>query len=383
MLKSLSPKEITNSKQHTCAERSRSITVKKIYRHMKYSFILFLFSFHFLTAQNIPLYVGTYTGENSEGIYSFDFNTKTGDLSNKKLAIEAENPSFLTFSADKKFLYAVSEASQGSTVSAYTVNNNNTLNFLNKVSSNGNGPCHIQLNKENNKAVVSNYGGGTISIYNIQKNGSLSEAFQVINHNIDSVISHAHSAKFLKNNLFVADLGRDILAQYVEKENIYILKENYNMDAGAGPRHFEISKKGNFIYVINELNSTISVLKNDVNNYSNIQNISTLDSNYKGKNSCADIHLSKNEKFLYGSNRGENTIVVYERDKKSGLLNKIQNISVEGNWPRNFTLSPNGKFLLVANKISNNISVFKIAKKSGKLTFLNSVETGSPVCLLF
>lgn len=350
---------------------------------MKYSFILFLLSFHFLTAQSIPLFVGSYTGENSEGIYSYDFNTKTGDILNKKLAIKAENPSFLTFSADKKFLYAVSEASEGSSVSAYSVNKNNTLNFLNKVSSNGNGPCHVQLNKENNKAVVSNYGGGTISIYNIEKSGNLSEAFQVINHNIDSVKSHAHSAKFLKNNLFVADLGRDILAQYVEKEHKYMLKENYAMAKGAGPRHFEISKNGNYIYVINELNSTISVLKNNDNNYANIQNISTLDANYSGKNSCADIHLSKNEQFLYGSNRGENTIVVYKRNTKNGTLQKTQTISVEGNWPRNFTIAPNGKFLLVANKISNNISVFKIVKKSGKLKFLNSVEAGTPVCLLF
>lgn len=350
---------------------------------MKYSFILFLFSFQVLIAQNIPLYVGTYTGENSEGIYSFDFNSITGALTNKKLAIKAENPSFITFSADKKFLYAVSEASEGSSVSAYSVNKNSTLNFLNKVSSNGNGPCHIQLNKENNKAVVSNYGGGTISIYNLNKNGILNDAFQVFNHNVDNEKSHAHSAKFLKNNLFVADLGRDFLAHYIKNNNKYVLKENYLMAKGAGPRHFEISKNGDFIYVINELNSTISVLKNNAEKYTNIQNIGTLGDGFIGDSFCADIHLSKDEQFLYGSNRGENTIVVFKRSKKDGTLQKIQNISVEGNWPRNFTISPNGKFLLVANQKSNNISVFKVGKKSGKLSFINSVETGTPVCLLF
>ncbi|SNR52374.1 lactonase family protein [Lutibacter flavus] len=350
---------------------------------MKYNLILFLFSFHFLTAQNIPLFVGTYTGENSEGIYSFDFNTQTGELTNKKLAVKTENPSFLTFSADKRILYAVSEASEGSSVSAFTVNKNKTLNFLNKVSSNGNGPCHVQLNKKGNLAVVSNYGGGTVSIYDINKNGSLNEAFQVINHNTETLKSHAHSAKFLKNNLFVADLGRGFLAQYVEKNNKFVLKENFNMKPKAGPRHFEISKKGNFIYVINELNSTVTVLKKQHKNYSNIQNISTLSDDFTGESFCADIHLSKNEEFLYGSNRGENSIVVYKRDKKSGMLKKIQNISVNGNWPRNFTLSPNGKFLLVANQKSNNISIYKVAKKSGKLSFINSLETGTPVCLLF
>ena len=299
------------------------------------------------------------------------------------MAIKTENPSFLTFSADKKFLYAVSEVAERSSVSSFTVNKNNTLNFLNNVNSNGNDPCHVQLNKKGDLAAVSNYSGGTISLFNVKKNGSLSEAFQVINHNTKTLKSHAHSAKFFKNNLFIADLGRDFLAQYVEKNGKFLLKENFNMKSKAGPRHFEISKKGNFIYVINELNSTITVLKKQDNSYSNIQNISTLSDGFTGDSFCADIHLSKNEEFLYGSNRGENSIVVYNRDKKSGLLKKIQNISVEGNWPRNFTLSPNGNFLLVANQKSNNITIYKVAKKTGKLSFLNSLETGTPVCLLF
>ena len=350
---------------------------------MKFYFIAFFMSLQFLSAQNIPLFVGTYTGENSEGIYSFDFNTKTGELSNKKLAIKAENPSFITYSGDKNFIYAVSEASEGSLVSAYAVTKNGTLSYLNSASSNGNGPCHVRLNEEGDKAVVSNYGGGTISIYSINDDGTLNDAFQVINHNVDSVTSHAHSAKFLKNNLFVADLGRDILAQYVEKNNQYILKENYKMAAGAGPRHFEIAENGTFIYVINELNSTVSVLKKNEDSYINIQNISTLSDAYKGNNACADIHLSKDETFLYGSNRGENTIVVYKRNVENGTLEKIQSISVEGDWPRNFTLSPNGKFVLVANKKSNNISVYSIEADSGKLTYLHSTATGSPVCLLF
>lgn len=340
-------------------------------------------SFQFFTAQNIPMYVGTYTNVESKGIYSYDFNVETGKLTNKKLAAEIESPSFLIFSINKKFLYAVSEADKGSIVAAYAANKNRTLDFINNVSSNGNGPCHVQLNEDSNKAVVSNYGGGTISVYNINKSGGLDEAFQVINHNIDSVKSHAHSAKFFNNNLFVADLGRDILAQYIEKENQYILKENYSMEEGAGPRHFEISKTGDYIYVINELNSTISVLKNENNHFTNIQNIGTLSDEYKGENACADIHLSKNEAFLYGSNRGENTIAVYKRNIENGTLEKIQSISVEGNWPRNFTIGPNGKYLLVANQKSNDISVFKIDQKLGKLTFLYKETIESPVCLLF
>ena len=345
--------------------------------------VLFVLFLQLLSSQNIPLYVGTYTNTESKGIYYYDFNSETGKLTNKKLAVEAINPSFITFSENKQFLYAVSESEKGSLVAAYAVNANATLNFINNVSSNGKGPCHVQLNKESNKAVVSNYGGGTISIYNLNENGSFNEAFQVIDHNTPGIKSHAHSAKFLNNNLFVADLGRNFLTQYVENEDSYLLKKIYDMAPKAGPRHFEISNGGNYIYVINELNSTITALKKEVDTYTEIQTISTLKEGYIGKSFCADIHLSKDEKFLYGSNRGENSIVVYKRNTEDGTLQKIQSIFVEGDWPRNFTLAPNGKFLLVANKKSNNISVYKVAESTGTLTYLYSETISAPVCLLF
>lgn len=342
----------------------------------------------FLSAQNIPLYVGTYNGENSKGIYYYDFNTNTGELTNKKLAIEAINPSFLSISSDRKHLYSVGETNNfdennSGVVNAYNIEKNGSLQFLNKVSSNGAHPCHVSLSSDNTKVAVSNYTGGTVSIYNVQKNGSLDNAFQVINHNGAGVKSHAHSAKFYKNELYIADLGRNFLAQYVKNKNQYLLKENYMMAPKAGPRHFEISKNGKFIYVINELNSTITTLKKESDKYTEIQTISTLSNDFSEFNACADIHLSKDEKFLYGSNRGENTIVVFKRNTKNGTLEKIQSISVEGNWPRNFTLAPNGEFLLVANQRSKDISVYKVNKSSGELTFENSIEVPTPVCLLF
>lgn len=347
-------------------------------------FTLFICCSFFINAQNIPLYVGTYTGENSDGIYYYNFNTLTGELTNKKLAVKTDNPSFITFSSDKKYLYAVNENGENSFVKSYEVNPDGTLAFINKVSTNGNGPCHVQLNEANNKLVVSNYGGGTVSIYAINKSGSINEANQVFDHNIEGKISHAHSAKFFKNNLFVADLGRDFLAQYVLNGKDYILKENHTMADGAGPRHFEISKNGAFIYLINELNSTVSVLqKKEKDNYITIESVSTLSNDFTRKNQCADIHLSADEKFLYGSNRGENSIVVFKRNAKNGQLEKIQNISVNGDWPRNFTLSPNGNFLLVANQRSENISVYTIDKIAGTLTFSYSLEAPTPVCLLF
>ncbi len=342
------------------------------------------------SAQNIPLYVGTYTDADSEGIYLYDFNLKTGEITNKKLAVEAVNPSFITFSSDKKFMYSVGEidnfeGSKSGFVNSYSVSKDGTLNFINKVSSNGAHPCHIQLNYDNSKIAVSNYTGGTVSLHTLSKNGEISPTNQVIDHNKGTQQSHAHSAKFLKNNLFIADLGLSSFSQYqlANTDKKYQLKANYEVPNNAGPRHFEISKKGKFIYVINELNSTISVLKKKKDSYVFIQNITTLDANFDGKSFCADVHLSDDGRFLYGSNRGENSIAVFKINKKNGELQKTQTISTNGDWPRNFTLSPDGNYLLAANQRSKNISVYRVDKKTGNLTFLNSLATPTPSSLLF
>ena len=338
----------------------------------------------YITAQNIPLYVGTYTNAESKGMYYYDFNTETGKLTNKELAVEGENLSFLSISSDRKYLYAVGETNNfdvnnSGIVNAYSVQKNGSLKFLNKVSSNGAHPCHVSLSSDNTKVVVSNYTGGTFSIYNVEKNGSLEKASQVIDHNTPGIKSHVHSAKFLNNELLVADF----LAQYVKNGDQYLLKKNYLMAPKAGPRHFEISKNGGFIYVINEFNSTVTTLKKGANKYQEIQTISTLSKDFIEFNACADIHLSKDEQFLYGSNRGENTIVVFKINTEDGMLKKIQSISVEGDWPRNFTLAPQGNFLLVANQKSNNISVYKVNKETGNLKYLYSEAIATPVCLLF
>ncbi|MFO7673202.1 MAG: lactonase family protein [Lutibacter sp.] len=355
-----------------------------------YFLAVLLFSAIISTAQNIPLYVGTYTDESSEGIYVYDFNMKTGELTNKKLAAEALNSSFITFSSDKKLLYSVGETDnfegeKSGFVNAYSVEKDGTLQFINKVSSNGAHPCHIQLNEDNSKVAVSNYSGGTVSVYSILKNGEISPANQVIDHNNATQQSHAHSAKFYKNNLFIADLGLNSFSQYklANTDHKFKLKANYAIENNAGPRHFEISKKGKFIYVINELNSTISVLKQQKDSYIFVQNISTLDDGFNGENSCADIHLSKDGQFLYGSNRGENSIVVFKINEKSGEIKKTQTISTHGDWPRNFTLSPDGNYLLAANQRSKNISVYSVDRKTGNLTFLHSVDSPTPSCLLF
>ncbi|MEC3906659.1 lactonase family protein [Tamlana sp. 2201CG12-4] len=337
-----------------------------------------------LKAQTIPMYVGTYTNGESEGIYKLDFNTRTGALSNLQLAVATQNPSFIAFSPEKNFLYAVGEG-ETSAVSAFKLKKDGALDFLNTVSSNGKAPCHIFINTSGNKAVVSNYTGGTISLYQINKNGSLEEASQVFDHNTENEKSHAHSAQFFKDDLFVADLGRNAVYQYKLNNNSYELASDaiVKTTGNPGPRHFVLSQNGKHIYVINEHGSSVTSIKRTAKRFKQIDHDSTMSDDYNGENNCADIHLSKDERFLYGSNRGENSIVVFKRNVKTGKLDKIQNMSVHGNWPRNFTLDPTGKFLLAANQISENISVFSIDNATGKLTFLQDLKVPSPVCLLF
>lgn len=353
---------------------------------MKLKFLFLAITGLFLNsnAQTSTLYVGTYTNADSKGIYQLEFNTETGELKNQEIAINIDNPSFLAYSPDRQFLYSTNGSESGF-LSSYKINEDGTLLLLTRVSSNGKGPCHIAVNETGNTAVVSNYGAGTVSIYPINKDGSLSEASQVFDHNSKKEKSHAHSAKFFKDEIFVADLGRNAIYHYKIKGDQYKIMSSsiVKMKGNPGPRHFVISEDGAFIYVINEYGGSITSIKKTKKGFKEIDFDSTLDENYKGDNKCADIHLSKDERFLYGSNRGENSIAVFKRNTKKGTIDKIQNISVHGDWPRNFTLDPSGKFLLVANKKSNNISVFKIDQKSGKLSFLHTIDSPTPVCLLF
>ena len=353
--------------------------------HLIYSVLLITFMNCTQNKPTIPLYIGTYTDGDSEGIYRLLFNTETGELSDMQLAAKSSNPSFITYSPDRANIYAVNENNPGG-VSGYKINPDGTLNLITAVSSEGAHPCHISLNKTGDIAVVSNYTSGTVSLYSIDSNGTLSNAYQVFNHNTPDSISHAHSAQFFKDQLYVSDLGRNAVYNYqLSSNNNYelITPSIIPMPVNVGPRHFVLTNDGRFIYIIDEYGNAITSAKKVNDKFELLEHVSTLSEDFKGDSNCADIHLSKDESYVYGSNRGENTIVVYKRNSQTGTLEKIQNEDVHGNWPRNFTLDPTGQFLLVANQKSNNISVFKIDQSTGKLSFLNSKDLPTPVCLLF
>lgn len=345
--------------------------------------ITFVFSFHCLS-QSSQLYVGTYTKGDSKGIYQLKFNTNTGKLSDVQLAIPIDNPSFLTYSPNRKYLYSTNGSESGF-ISSYKINKDGSLLLLTRVRSKGKGPCHISIRDDGKAVSVSNYGGGNIAIYPVNEDGSLAEASQVFNHNIKEREAHAHSAVFFNDELFVADLGRNAVYQYVLKNGSYILKSDaiIKTKGNPGPRHFKLTKDGKYIYLINEYGATITTIKRTKKGFKQIDEDNTLEPGFTEFNKCADIHISKDERFVYGSNRGENTIAVFKRNTKNGKLDKIQSMPVHGDWPRNFTLDPTGKFLLVANMRTENIAVFSIDKTTGALSYMHNFKVPEPICLLF
>jgi len=352
-------------------------------------------------AKKYVLYVGTYTKGVADGIVVYSFNDQNGKLVNLKIPAISNNPSFLTISANKKYLYAVEElnnldSSKSGGVSAFRIEKNNKLMLINHVLTHGADPCYVSNSPDGKKLVVSNYSGGNLSVFNVLPDGSLSEMVQRIQHTGSGpfperqTVPHAHSARFDATGklLFAADLGIDELKIYSVGTGEIPLTSNeqpfVKLPPGSGPRHFDFSADGRFIYVINELSSTIIVLMKYGGEWKQVQTIKMLPKEFKGENWSADIHLSADGRFVYGSNRGNNSISVFKREPTNGKLIRIETVSVEGNWPRNFTIDPTGRFLLVANQKSNDITVFRIDQPSGKITFTGiKIPNQSPVCLQF
>ncbi|MEM8926985.1 MAG: lactonase family protein [Bacteroidota bacterium] len=366
------------------------------YATMKHRYFLFfgliLFmscSEHSQPLKNLTLFVGTYTDGTSEGIYTLRFNPGTGALDSLELKAKLPNPSFLALSKNKDFLYAVQETadfdSLGGGVTAFSIKEE-LLEEINSKGSGGAHPCHIALSGSAQLA-VSNYTGGNVGVFDINGDGSLGDR-QVLNHNPKDTtgIAHAHKAHFNTDGFFVTDLGLDVLKRYTKQPHGWILAEQAELQLpkGAGPRHFTFNTDRSFLYVINELNATITVFKRDGDgSYHPIQTESTVAADWTGQKACADLHLSPDGKFLYGSNRGENTLVIFSVDKASGRITLVGRESVQGDWPRNFVLTPDGNFVLVANQRSNNITVFNRDGENGALEYTGQFEVGAPVCLVF
>ncbi|MCD6354379.1 MAG: lactonase family protein [Prolixibacteraceae bacterium] len=365
--------------------------------------LLFIFSLIFtfsIRAQVVrKFYVGTFTSEGAEGIYLCDFDTKTGDISLSGTIKGVDNPSFLKVSPDRNYLYVVTRSpakveESGGYVSAYKIKGDGSLHFLNKQISNGTDPCHVDVSPDGKFVAIATYGSGTTSLYPTGSNGKLLPATTVIINEGSGPVTnrqskpHAHSIKFspFGKEVFVADLGTDQLNIFwLEGDQLKQYGQKFAKFApGTGPRHFDFHPNGKVIYVIGELNSTITSFKKRSNSWKPFQVISALPASFTGTSYSADIHVSANGKYLYGSNRGDNSIATFVIESSSQRLIKVGTVSTEGNWPRNFTLTPDGGFMLVANQKSGNITVFKINSKSGVPKYIGKqLQLPSPVCLEF
>ena len=363
-------------------------------------FALLIFSAYTTNAQQtIKLYVGTFTAGESEGIYLCDFDANSGELTPGKIFKGIDNPNFLKISPDKKYLYAATRPpviieESGGYINSYKIKRNGELQFLNKQVSHGNDPCHVDVSDDGKLVAIATYGGGSVSLFPVEKNGKLLPASSTIYftgsgpNKARQNAPHAHSIKFSPsgNQVFSADLGTDQLNIFELNGEELILgdKEFVKTDPGAGPRHFDFHPTGEFIYTINELNSTITVFQKENDAWKKFQTVSTVPPEFSADNYCADIHVSASGKFLYGSNRGHNSIAVFKINQKTNMLELIATVPAEGKWPRNFTLTKNGEFMLVANQNSDNITVFRIDQKTGIPTFTgNELKIPAPVCLEF
>ena len=352
-------------------------------------------------AKSIDVYFGTYTdqGSSSKGIYHSTLDTETGKLSVPVLAIRAINPAFLDIHPNGQFLYAVSESGRRGRVGAYAIDaETGGLTQLNRESSQGSGPCHISLDHAGRYAFVANYGSGSAAVLPIGSDGKLAAATGFVQHTGSSVNPdrqkepHAHSANISPDDrfLFVADLGIDKIMIYrLDREAGTIAPNDppfAMLKPGAGPRHFSFAPNGKFAYVINELSCTVTAFCYDaaVGALTEIQTVSTLPSDFKGENTCAEVRVHPGGQFLYGSNRGHDSIAVYRIDPEQGTLTFVEHETADIKRPRNFNIDPTGGFCLVANLDADSVGVFRIDRQTGALTATGrKVTVGQPCCVRF
>ena len=351
-------------------------------------------------------YVGTYTedGSKSTGIYAYRYDAKTSEITPLGLAAETTNPSFVAPHPNGRFLYAVNEVPNykgpnSGGVSAFSIDHTTgKLTFLNEVPSRGADPCYITVDKAGKYVLVANYTGGSIAVFPILSDGKLGEASAFVQHSGKGTNPerqegpHAHSIDLSPDNRFamVDDLGLDELLVYKFDSSKGSLTPNdppfAKLDAGAGPRHFALRPDGKFAYVVAEMGHTVTAFSNNAasGRLQGLQTVTTLAKDFKGRNDDAEIQVHPSGKFLYASNRGEDTIAIYAIDRSKGTLTSVGSVPTGGKEPRSFEIDPTGALLFAENQKSDNIMVFRIDQKTGNLTPTGEVlEVASPVCVKF
>jgi 6-phosphogluconolactonase len=358
------------------------------------------------------VFVGTYTAKtNSKGIYRLQFDTATGKLSELGIAAETPDPSWVAVHPSGKYLYAANEAGKASAVSAFAVDaKSGKLALLNQMPSLGEDPCHLSFDKTGKYVFVANYTSGNVVVFPIGADGKLGAATANVRdegklgpnkERQDGPHAHWIESSLDNRSVYVADLGLDRVLRYgfdatngtlstapVQSNWSHsVLDLSAKLARGTGPRHAAFSRNGAQMYVLGELQSTVTafhMIGPDDSVPTAFQRISALPKGFSGRNDAAEIVLHPSGKFLYTSNRGNDTIAVFNVHQPGGRLSLAANIPTVGKEPRHFAIDPSGRYLLAENQLSNNIVVFKIDAATGSLTPTGQVvEVPSPVDIAF
>jgi 6-phosphogluconolactonase len=353
------------------------------------------------TPQKMLVYFGTYTRGESKGIYVYEMDYASGKL--KPLSVtESDNPSFLAIHPTGRYLYAVNEignyqGEKAGAVSAFAIDAaSGHLSLLNQESSKGATPCHLVVDRAGRNVLVANYGGGSVASLPVAIGGSLGPASSFVQHKGSSVNPnrqegpHGHSINLDPSGrfAFAADLGLDKVLIYKFAANGKLTGNEpafAKVKPGAGPRHFAFHPSGQFAYVINELQRTVTAFAFDAKAgaLTTLQTITTVPDDVTS-GSTAEVQVHPSGKFLYGSNRGHDSIAIYMIDQKTGKLTALGQQKTLGKTPRNFGIDPTGKYLLAANQSTNNVVVFRINQDTGALKPTGTVvEVPTPVCVKF
>ncbi len=363
-----------------------------------YAILLSIFTLATIHAQEnkFNLIVGTFTKNcESKGIYVYEFDANAGDFSFKNNTENILNPSYLTVSSDNKFVYSVSENDKKSTASAFKFDSKSgKIDFINSEFSKGQNGCYI-INDEKN-IITANYSSGSISVFGKKSDGSIAGVKQVVQHIGKSInekrqdAPHAHMVYFSPDKKYVLanDLGTDKVYIYQYNPNstteVLKLKSSFDVKPGSGPRHLIFSKDGKYVYVLQELDGTITSFSYAKGLLKRVSETTVVASDFKGDIGAADIHISPDGKFLYATNRGTANDISVFKILKNGKLEFVQRTSTLGKGPRNFNIDPTGNFLLVGHQYTNTIVIFKRDQKTGMLTDTGKkIELCSPVCLVF
>jgi len=349
------------------------------------------------------VYIGTYTDHGSKGIYVYRFDAATGQVTTLGLAAESAQPSFLTVDSSGHFVYAVNEldtykGQHTGAVSSFSIDGaTGKLSLLNEVSSRDAGPAHITLDQTGKYALVSNYTLGSVAVFPVLQDGRLGDFTDFVRHKGSSVNverqegPHAHAVALSPDNRFalVADLGLDQVLVYPLDAAAGTLGHEPHVTKthpGAGPRHLVFDPTGKFLYVINEMQSTVVSYSYDAarGELRELKTISTLPEKFAGNNDAAEIVVHPSGKFLYASNRGHDSIAVFSIDPVKGALTRVEFVPTKGKTPRNFAIDPTGSWLFVANQASDDVVVFRIDSKTGHPTPTGQVlSVASPACVKF